>query len=85
MADENERRLAALDDLAKWASAGAGEVRKAADDLFEKVVDEIQAREGCGRDRAYALAARDGRARAMYRLGVEKQAEQVAIRSVVGR
>jgi len=85
MADESMEHLAALDDLAKRASARPADFRKAADGLFEKVVDEIQAREGCDRGRAYALAARDDRAREMYRLGVEKHDEEVAIRSVVGR
>lgn len=85
MADENMRHLAALDELAKQASIRPADFRKAADDLFEKVVDEIQGREDWDRGPAYALAAQDGRAREMYRLGVEKHDEEVAIRSVVGR
>lgn len=85
MTDKDMRQLGALDDLAKRASAESSDFRKAADDLFEKVVDEIQEREGCDRRHAYGLAAHDKRAQHMYALSLEKHDQEIGIRTTVGR
>ena len=85
MAIDDLDHLRILDDLAKRASAGPAEIRKAADDAFELIVDQIQKREGCDRSRAYYLATKDERARSMYAISLDRQEFENAIWSAVGR